>query len=240
MAIKSRVFGCFREGREKQMSNESVGTSYEKEQYNREMELREKEFNLKERQFAEEFRLKQSEQRGVWKGIERGLTIAIPLLTVLIPASISYTQFLRIEESKVAAQSSADQSAADAARERAKADRITSVLKARSAFAAKKVVLYEKAVKVTGDLIVTKHGTPEYREARKQFELLYWSQLPLVEDSDVAGAMVTLRNTLAANLGNDAVESAVIGVSKAIRISLKDLYEPDDTTVQVTPVPDKQ
>src|ERR1041385_3005081 len=120
------------------MSDGSSDTAWERERFNREFELREKELQLKERQFQEELSLKQTEQRGVWKGIERGVTIAIPLLTVLIPAVIGYSQFLKTEQGKAEAQSRADQSAANAARERARADRTAAVLKARSAFAAKK------------------------------------------------------------------------------------------------------
>ena len=204
---------------------------------NTDYDIRLKELDQKERQFNEELALKKAEQRGAWKGIERGLTIAIPLFIALIPASFSYYQFLKTEEAKTAAQSAATQSEANAKRERAKADRTTAILQARSAFAAKRITLYEKAVKVTGDLMVTRFGTPEYQEAQKQFELLYWSQLPLVEDGDVASAMIALRNSLKEASTEKHIETEVIGVSQAVRTSLKDLYEPDDKTGQVIPVP---
>ena len=90
----------------------------------------------------------------------------------------------------------------------------------------KQLQLYTEAAKVTAT-IATSANSQEVEKAIKRFKELYWGELALVERSDVASAMISFRNALLAEEGQDALAPLALTLAHACRDELAESWGTD-------------
>jgi hypothetical protein len=83
----------------------------------------------------------------------------------------------------------------------------------------KQLALYTEATKVTA-IIATSTDSEAIEQATKRFKELYWGELAFVERSDVARAMVSFREALAARKGQDTSAPLALNLAHACRDEL--------------------
>jgi hypothetical protein len=83
----------------------------------------------------------------------------------------------------------------------------------------KQLALYTEATKVTA-IIATSADSEEIEKAMTRFKELYWGELALVERNDVARAMVSFREAVDANKGQDALAPLALRLAHACRDEL--------------------
>ena len=116
------------------------------------------------------------------------LTVAIlALIQGLLPALSAvagglWVAFTYLDHQKEARQQQEEQS---------KRDNRTRLLEARKQFIDKQLALYIETAQIAGKLVSTDTSVPtdEWRAASRRFEQLYWTELSMVEDDNVKGAM---------------------------------------------------
>lgn len=84
---------------------------------------------------------------------------------------------------------------------------------------------YLKTTALVGRMIHLQRGEDEFKNLKKDFETLYWTELALVEDPLVESAMVKLNRTfLEFEQGlpvADKVKSSALGLAQAMRDSIR-------------------
>jgi hypothetical protein len=148
--------------------------------------------------------------------LRASLVATIPLAAALAAPTIGLIQFGLSQEQAAKAAANARIAESEARAETAR-------LEARKAFNAKRLALYEKAIAVTGRLASDRMDSPGFEQARRDFERLYWAELPLVEDTEVRQAMVKLRPALY-RPDAEEINQLIIDVAHAIRAELRDMY----------------
>src|SRR5687767_4611916 len=132
--------------------------------------------------------------------------VLLPLLTVVLPPSLAHFFASRFDAQPRAAIPT------QAARQDRRAD---------------KLELCEQTSEVTG-VIGSRAGSGvdlknagEYQKARREFETIYWAELPLVENREVQAAMVGMRGELYRLVPNrDDIRDAAFVLAHAIRRDL--------------------
>lgn len=155
-------------------------------------------------------------ERSFGASLRAALVGAIPLIAALAAPTAGLIQFGLSQEHGARATAAARIAEAGA---RAEASRT----EARKAFNAKRLQLYEKAITVTGRLASERMDSPGFDKARRDFERLYWAELPLVESPEVSQAMARLRPALYRDDPDD-LNQCVIEVANQIRADLRDVY----------------
>ena len=110
----------------------------------------------------------------------------LPVLTVVVGALWGLYTF--IDHQKEVAREADRQQSQQAA---------TRLLEAQKPFLEKQLALYFEAAQVVGKLVTLKPGDTEWGSNENRFWQLYWSELSMVEDRDVEGAMVKVGKQLA-------------------------------------------
>jgi hypothetical protein len=194
-----------------------------------ELAFRKRELALRERQIEEELSLKRLElelkreelldariarhAQGRWLNrLGQVMVGAIPLFVALTGGAIALVE-LRAKHAYEAEKSIL------VAKEAAEVNRWKVSIEAGRESRERKKELYAKAIAVSGQLLINP------TDARKQFETLYWSELPLVEDAGVESAMVAVRDCLGGRAPECSLERAVLALSREIRRDLNDDFE---------------
>lgn len=155
---------------------------------------------------------------GFWRELGSSFAAGIPIITALITTSAGLWQFGLLQKQGAVASAEARTREAEL---RAETER----REARKAFDAKRLSLYEKAISVSGRLASDPISSPAFEQARRDFERLYWAELPLVESKGVAGAMVKLRARIALRQPSaEDINQGVIDLAHAVRVDLRDVY----------------
>jgi hypothetical protein len=101
---------------------------------------------------------------------------------------------------------------------------VTRLLESRKPFLELLLRLYNETAQVAGKLVSSDYGSPDWNKACYRFWELYWSELCVVEDGKVEGAMKALGKVLGkiANSGNklalrDELEGATYALAHALR-----------------------
>jgi hypothetical protein len=95
---------------------------------------------------------------------------------------------------------------------------------------------YLRTTELVGKIIQLKPTEPEYSKLRSEFSTLYWTELALVESTDVARAMVGLESALqtyereATILAGRDLRVAALNLAHAIRDSIQSGWKGDGST----------
>lgn len=92
-------------------------------------------------------------------------------------------------------------------------------IEATKPFLERQLKLYTEATEVAA-VIATSGDDRQRSEALERFWQLYWGELALVENREVAKAMVVLGNAIKANASRGELEQASLQLAKACRRSL--------------------
>ncbi|WP_431203084.1 hypothetical protein ACQ86E_30295 [Bradyrhizobium betae] len=165
--------------------------------------------------------------------VQGGLT----LLQGVLPALTAIVGGLYVLSSHYADQAAAEKVQA----EQQKTSARSRYLDARKPFFEKQLATYLEAARVGGVLATVRPGTAEWTAAKVKFYALYWSELTMVEDRDVAESMVklerTLRNYAAMNATRQDVRIRTYCLSRALNISIESTWslEVKQTAAPVPP-----
>jgi hypothetical protein len=117
--------------------------------------------------------------------LERVVPVFLPVVAAVVGAIWSVSIY--VDGQREAAEKRSRE-IADAAQ--------TRLIEAQKPFLDKQLELYVRASKAAGILLVTKGSTPEWLTAYREFQSLFWAELPMVESATVETAMVNLREAL--------------------------------------------
>lgn len=152
--------------------------------------------------------------------VQAGLT----LLQGIIPALSAIIGGLYVLSTHYADQAAAEKAQAGQLQATAR----SRYLDARKPFFEKQLATYNEAARVGGVLATVRPGTPEWTEAKVRFYALYWSELTMVEDRNVAESMVnlerTLRNYASNNANRQDVRIRTYCLSRALNVSIESTW----------------
>jgi hypothetical protein len=124
----------------------------------------------------------------------------LPILTVV--GGALWGHFTYLDQAKEAAkiQAASEQKLADERKSQSERDSRTRLIEAQKAFLDKQLALYVETSQVVGRLVaedaVGQDPFHLWKMDLERFEELYWSELTMVEHSEVASAMVEFRAAL--------------------------------------------
>jgi hypothetical protein len=127
--------------------------------------------------------------------IDRTVPILLPVLVAVVGAGWTAYQFLEAQTKE--ARIRIEASEAEAKRQAADSERfrIARRIEAQQPFLEKQLALYIKAMETVG-IFVTDPDSSQRAEAKRTFERLFWSELPMVEHVNVEQAMVNMRSAI--------------------------------------------
>jgi hypothetical protein len=124
-----------------------------------------------------------------------------------------------IEDQRQRQQRDAEQARLDQVEKEA----VTRRLEAQKPFLELQFKTYLRTTELVGKIIQLKPDTPEYAALRSDFSRLYWTELALVESTEVARAMIVLESALIRyeNGASGELHPAAIGLAHAIGDSIR-------------------
>ena len=155
----------------------------------------------------------------------------LPVLTVVVGALWGlYTYLDHAREAAAAVRETEKNLATEHAIQSGRESR-TRLIEAQKPFLDKQLVLYFETAQVVGRLLTEDMSTPEWDRDKIRFEELYWSELAMVEHTEVASAMVNFRPVLVTVkvkrgqlLTEPDATTAALGVARALRKGIEESW----------------
>lgn len=120
----------------------------------------------------------------------------IPVLTVVGGALWGLYTYLDHAKEAAAEVSRTEKNIAAERAVQSERESRTRLIEAQKPFLDKQLALYFETAQVVGRLVTADITTSDWEKDRSRFEELYWSELAMVEHTEVASAMIAFRNEL--------------------------------------------